>query len=236
MKNRSATPWKKSRTYGDIHGGRTRRRFTDNIVARAHSLQRPGPGDTLPLLLQDNPSRDFFFPVSVQECAAALQALPASHGEGITHIWLRRRPERMTGLDAPLALFIYGSGVRVIILYPWRVDGRLYVGRKKPKPQHVAPYLRFGAKLISEHGRWYAAFSAADLKRFYLEHLFCHEVGHHVDWYSRHWSSANARQVEEFADQYAVQWGPFTKVVSQLPYSGGDADGDLGSTASPAST
>lgn len=243
MKNRSATPWKKSRTYGDIHGGRTRRRFTDNIVARAHSLQRPAPGEALPLLLQDNPSREFFFPVSAEECAAALHALPASHGKDVTHIWLRRRPVRMTGLDAPLAQFIYGSGVRVIVLYPWHIDGRLYVGRKKPKPQHVAPYLRFGAKIVSDHGRWYAAFSTADLKRFYIEHLFCHGVGYHVDRCSRRWSGANARQTEEFADQYAVQWGPLTTVISPLPYSGGGmpassgATGDdPGSAASPAST
>ncbi|MBB3637135.1 hypothetical protein [Variovorax atrisoli] len=237
MKRRSTTPWKKSRTYGDIHGGRTRRRFTDNIVARAHSLQRPAPGQALPVLLQDNPSREFFFPVSVEECAAALHALPAGHGDGITHIWLRRRPERMTGLNASLAEFIYGSGVRVVVLYPWRVDGRLYVGRKKPKPQHVAPYVRFGASIVNEHGRWYAAFSAAGLKRFYIEHLFCHEVGHHVDRYSR-----RHRQAEEFADQYAVQWGPLTTTIMTVPYSGGSllaASGDSadpGSAASPAST
>lgn len=219
MKNRSATPWKKSRTYGDIYGGRVRRRMTDNIFARAHSLKRPSPGEALPLLVQDNPSREFFFPVSAQECAAALRALPASHGTGITHIWLRRRPTRMTGLDAPLAEFTCGSGVRAILLYPWRVDGRLYVGRKKPKPQHVAPYLRYGATLCNDQGRWHVDFSQADLKRFYIEHLFCHEVGHHVDWYSRHWSSANGRQAEEFADQYAVQWAQDASVVVCGPYS-----------------
>ncbi|WP_418131665.1 hypothetical protein ABL849_13475 [Variovorax sp. 375MFSha3.1] len=237
MKHRSATPWKKSRTYGDLHGGRTRRRFTDNIVARAHSLQRPAPGQKLPILLQDNPSREFFFPVSVEECAAALHALPEGHGDGITHIWLRRRPERMTGLNASLAEFIYGSGVRVVILYPWRADGRLYVGRKKPKPQHVAAYVRFGATILNEHGRWYAAFSASDLKRFYIEHLFCHEVGHHVDRYSR-----RGRRAEEFADQYAVQWGPLATTAMTLPYSGGSlvapsgGNEDPGSAASPAST
>ncbi|MGJ7499946.1 hypothetical protein ACSFBF_06270 [Variovorax sp. ZT5P49] len=219
MKNRSATPWKKSRTFGDIYGGRMRRRLTDNIFARAHSLQRPAPGQALPLLIQDNPSREFFFPVSVEECAAALRALPVDHGKGVTHIWLRRRPMRMTGPNAPLAQFIYGSGVRVIVLYPWRVDGRLYVGRKKPKPQHVAPYVRYGAKVVSDQGRWHVDFSQADLRRFYIEHLFCHEVGHHVDWYTRHWSGANARQTEEFADQYAVQWASDASVVVSAPYS-----------------
>lgn len=208
MKNRSATPWKKSRTYGDIHGGRMRRRMTDNIFARAHSLQRPVPGQALPILIQDNPSREFVFPVSVEECAAALRALPAGHAEGVTHIWLRRRPARMSHSAAALAEFICGSGVRVVILYPWRADGRLYVGRSKPPAQSMASYQRFGAQVSCDRGRWYVSFTPADLKRFYIEHLFCHEMGHHVDWYGRRWSRASVRQAEEFADQYAVQWGP----------------------------
>jgi hypothetical protein len=35
--------------------------------------------------------------------------------------------------------------------------------------------------------------------------LLYHEVGHHIDKYHRLWSKANNRQVEEFADQYAIQ-------------------------------
>lgn len=215
MKHRSATPWKKSRTYGDIYGGRVRRRMTDNIFARAHSLQRPGPEQELPLLIQDNPSREFFFPVSVEECLTALRALPTSHTTGITHIWLRRHSTRTARTDAPLAEFIWGSGVRVIVLYPWRTDGRLYLGRSKPVSQQIAMYLRASARLVNDHGRWYVEFSKADLRRFYIEHLFCHEVGHHVDRYTRHWSTANSRRVEEFADQYAVQWAPEATVFMQ---------------------
>lgn len=41
---------------------------------------------------------------------------------------------------------------------------------------------------------------------FTIEHLRYHEVGHHVDWYRRHWSKANLREVEEAADQYAVRF------------------------------
>lgn len=209
MKQRSATPWKKSRTYGDIYGGRMRRRMADNIFARAHSLLRPDPSQALPILIQDNPSREYFFPVSAEEFASALRFLPVDHQSGITHIWLRRRSTRMIEMNAPLAEFICGSGVRVIVIYPWRIDGRLYIGRCKPSPQSIAHYLRFGATLLNEKGRWHVHFTAAALRRFFIEHLFCHEVGHHVDWYSRHWSKANSRKLENFADQYAVQWGAY---------------------------
>lgn len=36
-------------------------------------------------------------------------------------------------------------------------------------------------------------------------YLLYQEIGHHVDWYYRHWSKANLKQVEDFADQYAIQ-------------------------------
>ena len=181
--------------------------MTDNIFARAHSLHRPSPDQALPILLQDNASRDFFFPATVQEFAAALANLPADHRDGITHLWLRRMPTKPRD-RTPLAEFICGSGVRVIVIYPWRVDGRRSLGRTKPSRQVVAQYLRFDATVTHAQGQWWVGFTAHALKRFYLEHLLCHEVGHHVDWYARRWSKANARQVEEFADQYAVQWGP----------------------------
>lgn len=187
--------------------------MADNIFARAHSLQRPGPDQSLPVLIQDNASGEYFFPVSAQELSTVLSRLPRSHGEGITHIWLRRMPSRMRSAGSPLAEFICGSGVRVIVVYPWRVDGKRYVGRRRPTAQGVSSYLRFGASIIDERGRWCVCFAEADLRRFYVEHIFCHEVGHHVDWYNRRWSKANARQMEEFADQYAVQCGPDATVV-----------------------
>lgn len=208
MKRRSVTPWKKSRTYGDLYGGRMRRRMTDNIFARAHSLQRPAPAQPLPILIQDNPSRDFVFPVSAAELAQALLGLPESHRQGITHIWLRRPSLRRGISESPLAEFVCGSGVRVVVIYPWRVDGRLCMGRDKPTAATVSAYARFGASVLYEGGCWYIHLSMPQLRRFYIEHLFCHEVGHHVDWYHRHWSKANSRQVEAFADQYAIIWGP----------------------------
>jgi len=187
--------------------------MSDNIFARAHSLQRPSPDQALPILIQDNPSRDFAFPVSADDFAQALQNLPESHRRGITHIWLRRAPMRTRKLDTPLAEFVCGSGVRVIVIYPWPTDGRMYIGHNKRLPQAIAQYLRFGASISCANRKWFVQFSEPNLKRFYVEHLFCHEVGHHVDWYNRNWSKANARQTEEFADQYAVKWGACANIL-----------------------
>ena len=113
------TPWKKSRTFGDVYGGRTYLKFADKVFNRAHSIERPGANDVLPIVLQDNPSRDFFFPLNADEVLAAIKGLPASHVAGITHVWLRRvKKSDYIEQVQPLAWFICGSGVRLITLFP----------------------------------------------------------------------------------------------------------------------
>ena len=207
MQNRKQTAWKKSRRFGEIHGGRTRRRMTDNIFARCHSLTAPALGDALPLIIEDNPSRDFFFPLSGDEVRGALRAIPDGAADGLTHIWLRRMTGRASRLDSlPLAQFICGSGVRLIVLYPWRQDLRRYINTKFPKGSLARAYRAYAGSPILDEETCYFQFELNALRRFYLEHLLLHEVGHHVDWYNRHWSKANVRSTESAADAHAVEW------------------------------
>ena len=200
------TPWKKSRKFGDIYGGRERLRLNDNIFMRAHSLKRPNTNDELPILMQDNPSKDFFFPISVEEAKEAVQALPKDDYEGITHIWLRRvtKSEYKKG-QLPLAEFICGSGVRVIILYPFPENLIMNLGSKKPSGRKLKELSKWCTDLQKNKGKWFLKWNQDSLREYYINHLLYHEVGHHVDWYSRHWSMANSKQTEEFADQYAIQ-------------------------------
>lgn len=123
MQNRKTTAWKKNRKFGDIYGGRERVKHSDKIFRRYHSLQRPSGTDVTPILMEDNPSRDYFFPISVEEAHEALKALPEWDQEGLTHIWLRRHdPADYRQRSHNWAEFICGSGVRVVTPYPWRRD------------------------------------------------------------------------------------------------------------------
>lgn len=205
MHNRKHTAWKKNRKFGDVKGGRRWPKITDNIFNRLHSFSRPGVHDQLPILVEDNPSSEYLFPLDGSECLEALNALPESDREGITHIWLRRPSSRDRKSGHPFAEFICGSGVRVIVIYPWRKDLRLYLGNNKPTGKLVNEYARHGAELILEEGFWHVQFGLSELRRFCIQVLF-HEVGHHVDWYRRHWSKANGKKVEEVADQYAMRF------------------------------
>ena len=207
------TPWRKSRTFGDLHGGRTRRRWADNVVARTHSLPRPGPDDALPFLIEDNPSRQFAFPVSVETCARALRRLPPEHTEGLTHLWLRALPARLVAPGTPWALYVRGSGVCAIVLHPWESDGRRWIETRPPPPSLQASFQRFGGRTLRTRRGWDAFFSSPEnLARFYLEHLLCHEVAHHYAWKVLGLRQTE-RQAEAFADEYARRWGPVAGAV-----------------------
>lgn len=207
MLTRKQTAWRKNRKLGDIQGGRKRVKREDNIFQRRHSLSRPASDAELPILIQENPSKGFVFPVSGQEVLAYLRTYPTMQVGGITHIWLRRA--KKTDFDSgalPMAEFICGSGVRVIVLYPWAKDLTLSFGAKRPSAKELRQYARWTEDLVFKDAQWYLRWQPEALRNFYLDHLLAHEIGHHVDWYERHWSKANRKQVEEFAEQYAWQW------------------------------
>ena len=84
--DRRKTPWRKSRTLGDVYGGRNSRKIPDRILNRAHSIPSPGPLDELPIFIVDNPSREFFFPLEPDEIHRELGRLPKEDWKTITHI------------------------------------------------------------------------------------------------------------------------------------------------------
>jgi hypothetical protein len=204
--DRKQTAWKKNRKFGDIYGGRERKKITDGIMCRHHSLLPHSPHEELPIYIVDNPSRDFFFPLQPNEIAQELQHLPKDDWSTITHIWLRRfkKSEYNTG-ELPMAEFICGSGVRLIVLYPWPVDMRLFISKKRPSDRQLKLYSSYKTDLIETSNGWFLEWKLPELKNFYIETLLFHEIGHNVDWYRRRWTSANQNAIEEYADQYAFE-------------------------------
>jgi hypothetical protein len=222
--NRKFTAWKKSRKFGDIYGGRTRLRMRDNIFARCHSLSRPCINDNLPILVEENPSKEYFFPLSVSEVEQALKALPKIDYQQITHIWLRRfkKAEYIKG-QMPLAEFVCGSGVRAIIIYPVPKNMTVYLGPKKPSARKLKELGNWCNNIYSKNDHWYAKWQLSELRKYYINNILYHEVGHHIDWYYRNWSSANRKQAEEFADQYAIlKTATATHVFNQLEKQNGN--------------
>jgi len=203
--DRRYTAWKKNRKLGDVYGGRRWTKREDNIFKRCHSLKPPLPTDSLPILIEDNPSRDFFFPISVQEADQTLKALPKHDYEGITHIWCRRaKKSDIVNGKAPWAEYICGSGVRIVILYPWPKTMKL-TWPNKPSNRTINEFKRFGVDICRSGKLWLAKPTVAQLRKLYIELLLYHEVGHHIELSSWRWSKANNKQAEEYANQYAIQ-------------------------------
>jgi len=204
--DRKRTAWKKSRKFGDVKGGRVAPKLNDGIFRRVHSLAVPGKNDVLPIVCEDNPSRDFFFPLSASEILTELERLPKEHVANITHIWLRRfKKSEYEKSEVPLACFMAGSGVRAIVIYPWPIDLKLSMGRKKPSERVLKMFAPYSEALLETDKGWFLEFTESALKDLYVELLLYHEIGHHIDRYNRRWTRANRRNLEEFADQYAYE-------------------------------
>jgi hypothetical protein len=201
----SIRPWRKSRTFGDVYGGRSRDRVTDGIFNRAHSIDPPGPHDALPIVLEDNPSKKMVFPATSNTIVGRIKSLPEQDIVGITHLWLRRAKQSEHEAGAiPFGEFICGSGVRMIVVYPWPSDLTLFLGRTRPTTQRLREFAPWTSDSKKTDGL--SSWTKESLERWCLDHLVLHEVGHHLDWYRRHWSKANHRTVEAAADSYAARW------------------------------
>lgn len=217
MSHLKTLQWKKNRKFSDIHGGRMRVKLSDNIFYRLHSLQKPTENDELPILLEDNPSRDFFHPISPLEASEAISQLPNNDGDGITHIWCRRvKQSEFDRGERNLAEFICGGGVRLVVLYSWPKNMEMF-WKQKPSQKFASEISRLEIELHRMKSGFFIKPTLEQLRRFYIQSLLFHEIGHHVDWYNRHWTDANLKQTEEFADQYAMQMTEVaTRVLNNL--------------------
>jgi len=206
--NRKETAWKKSRKFGDVKGGRMRPKLADNIFNRQHNLESPKEDDKTPIFIQDNPSRDFFFPISIEEIEEFLNKLPHVQTKNITHVWLRKLSKKEYEKEGRTqGCFICGSRVNLIVLYPFPLDLKMNFGKKKPPKKVLKWYSAYQPNLVEENGNWILAWTKEKIKKYYLEGLLLHEIGHQVDsFHKRYWSKNYKRRAEKFADNYAYYW------------------------------
>ncbi|MCP4439306.1 MAG: hypothetical protein GY810_10235 [Aureispira sp.] len=213
--NRKETAWKKSRKFGDVKGGRKRVKLADNIFKRYHSIERPSRFDELPIYFKDNPSRDFFHPITIEEIQDTIVKLEAEDVAPITHIWLRKiKKTDFEKGETYQSCFITWSGVNLIILNAFPKDLQMHFGTK-PSQKVKKFYATWTDQWIEIDNKWYLKWTRESIKQYYLEHLILHEIGHLVDsQYSRFYSSAGFKKQEDFANSYAVVWNQ--KIKTEL--------------------
>ena len=208
MQTRKHTAWKKNRKFGEVMGGRVRPKLVDNIFNRQHNLIAPKNNEETPIYIIDNPSRDFYFPVTIDEVKLILSKLPSEHIDHITHIWFQKI-KKTDYLDRKTfqGCFVCGSGVYLIILHPFPVDNKMRFGKIKPIKKILNYYSDFTTDLNEDKDGWYLQWTDEKIKRYYLESLLLHEIGHSIDsFYKRYWSKATVNKKENWADNYAAIW------------------------------
>lgn len=207
IRKRKETAWKKNRRLGDIKGGRTSPKFS-KILQRYHNLEPPLEGDEPPIFFEDNPSRNFFHPVGIQELKIALDKLPKEVVSRITHVWLKKiKQASYEKGETYQACFIRGDKVSLIILNAFPKDLKMAFGRKQPSKKIVKFYGEWETNWKKKAEQWYLQWSKESIKKYYLEHLLLHEIGHLVDSENkRFYSKAKAKQKEDFANNYAIFW------------------------------
>ena len=207
--NRKETAWKKNRKFGDLHGGRMRLKCADGIFNRKHNLLPPSDGQEKPIYLIENTSRDFYFPVTIDEIKETLKKLPKEHTEYLTHIWLDKvKKTEYLKCETMQGEFICGSKVYLIKLYAVSTDNKMLFGQLKPTTKQLSFYKQYCNDLLHDKNGWYLQWTTESYKKYYIEKLLLNEIGHSVDYmYQRFWSKANSKQTNDFANNYAVIWG-----------------------------
>ena len=218
QQKRKETAWKKNRKFGDIKGGRSRLKMADNIFKRYHSLLPPSEFEKRPVFFQDNSSRDFFHPASVDEIKQTLEKLPFSHTSSLTHIWLRKVKKKEYEAGAVFqASFISGSKVNLIVLNAFPKDLRMHFGKKKPSKKTQKFYSSWENTWIKVGEKWVLEWTRTGIQKYYLEYLLLFEIGTLLQ--SRYGHSdckSSQKSAESIADNYAVIWGNIVKISKEL--------------------
>lgn len=179
-KGHKQTAWKKNRNLGDKMGGRHSLKLKDNIFAREHSFLPPSEFEETPIIIVENASKNYYFPIGVDDIKAFLEQFPKEETDFITHIWLRSHrasKEKQRGhrshksWNNSIGEYISGSGVYLITLYPLTVDNKHYLGKNKPTGRSLHEYEKY-AEVYEDKDGWYARFTdESSAKSYYLDEL-----------------------------------------------------------------
>ena len=146
----------------------------------------------------ENPSRNFYHPCRPEEYLKVLSRLPSHQTKYVKGIILRRTPKRDQKLNIE-AMRRYCC----VILHSFPRE-RQYVFDKKPSESTIKHYARFSSNWSEKNGVWTLAWREEEVRKYYLYHLFLHEVGH-INQPDCHSKAKRENYAESFARDMA-EW------------------------------
>lgn len=191
MKN----PIRRSKNIGKTQGGRVKdgrpqekwsRIFPENKWEQISRRER------IWSLFVENPSRDYYHPCKPKEYLEVLERLPTHQTKYVKGIILRRTPK----IDKKLSIEAWRR-FSCVILNAFSKDKK-YIFKNKPSNSTIKHYEPFCTEWTEENGIWILNWDDLGVRRYYLFHLFLHEIGHIND---PHTNSKTKR--ENYAESFA---------------------------------
>lgn len=124
-----------------------------------------------------------------------LERLPAEIRRGVRAVVLRRtsKLDVRSGIEARMRF-------DCVILNAFPRTNQM-IWRSPPTPAERRHYSRWCSRWLEKDGRVTLEWSLEEIRKYYLFHLFLHEVGHiHQPRFH------GARRREEFAENFALEW------------------------------
>ena len=191
-------PIRRSRKIGNTQGGRVKdgraeekwsRAFPANIYRQLSENGKKWQ------VLRENPSRDFYHPCSAEDYLGVLERLPADLTEHVRAIVLRRLPkeDERLGIDAR-------RRYSCVIMNSFPKSNEMSWS-SRPTEGTVRHLASWCDRWRSDGGHWRLVWEPEEVRRYYLYHVFLHEVGH----INQPWSYS-LRQREAFAENFALEW------------------------------
>jgi hypothetical protein len=202
-------PIRRSRKIGLTQGGRVKDGRALEKLSRVlpfniwhHLSNAPSSGECL--TFEDNPSNFFYHPCRPDEYLGVLSQLPKNLSRRVKAVVLKRT----SALE-------YQRGVEAMRRYACVIINAF------PKSNEMVWHGPIDPKLLRHYGRWCSKRETTDkgtifhwseeqLRKYYLYHLFLHEVGHiNQPWFHK------LRRREEFAENFALEWA---ERLNELPF------------------
>jgi hypothetical protein len=146
-------------------------------------------------VLRENPSGAFYHPCEGEEYISVLQRLPIEISRGVRAIVLHRtsKLELRMGIEARMRFDCV-----IMNAFP---RSKFMIWGSPPKLGTRRHYGRWCSRWLEKDGRVVLEWSLEEIRRYYLFHLFLHEVGH---IYQPQFHESRRR--EEFAENFALEW------------------------------
>lgn len=166
------------------------------IVDAIHFFQRPCPAG-------------WIYPCSLEDITSSLACLPEQDLEGLWAVGLVPATHKDADADGR---YYFGTQPAIhLFSFPDTLRFKMKAHTKLSDIENgLAINCDYGMTIERQGSRYVCKWAAEDLRRFVVEFVLLHEVGHHVQFRERQQQDlpyrANAPGHEQFADDYALRW------------------------------